>query len=174
VIFLRDSFAHSLGSGLCILEPQEPTDWNILAEWKGYPFGKNDCTLGLDWKTALQAVDYRKMPLNYLNNYVKRTPVVARAKGQAKEYRLVPEEAKKYFMVYRLVVPPGEMMTMPAGRGFYCAVTTGGEGKLVGPFPEVSTRRGVSYFIPTTLPKYAFVCTSKKPLVVICCHPPKA
>ena len=174
VIFLRDSFAHSLGAGVCILEPQEPTDWNILAEWKGYPFGKNDCTLGLSWETALQAVDYKKMALDYLNNYVKRTPVVVRTEGKAKEYRLVPEEAKKYFMVYRIVVPPGEMLTMPADRGFYCTVTTGGEGKLVGPFPEVCTRRGVSYFIPTSLSKYAFVCTGKEPLVVVCCYPPKA
>jgi hypothetical protein len=76
-------------------------------------------------------------------------------------------------MVYRVIVPPGEMMTMPAGRGFYCVTTTGGEGKLVGPFPEACTRRGVSYFIPRSLPRFALVCTGREPLEVVCCLPPK-
>ena len=36
VYFLRTPIVHSLGTGLCVLEPQEPTDWNILAEWEGF------------------------------------------------------------------------------------------------------------------------------------------
>ncbi len=54
VIYLNDGWVHSLGAGLCILEPQEPTDWNILAEWKNIPMKKKTPPAGWigtpDWK----------------------------------------------------------------------------------------------------------------------------
>jgi mannose-6-phosphate isomerase len=171
VIFLRDSFVHSLGSGLCILEPQEPTDWNILAEWEGFPYGKEDGTLGLGWDVALQAADFTAMPLDYLNNYVKRTPELLRAENGSREDVLVPKEAKKYFWLTRLTVM--NKLSMPSGRGFYCAITTQGEGKLVGPFGEKPIKRGQSVFIPASLPAYEFVNTGDKPLEVVCCYPPE-
>ena len=60
VIYLNDGWVHSLGAGLCILEPQEPTDWNILAEWEEYPYEKEDAACGLDWDTGLEAARFEK------------------------------------------------------------------------------------------------------------------
>lgn len=170
VIFLRDSFVHSLGSGLCILEPQEPTDWNILAEWEGFPYDREDGTLGLGWDTALEAADFTEMPLDYLNNYVRRTPELLREENGSREDKLVPDEARQYFWLTRLTV--NKKISMPGDRGFYCAITTQGEGKLVGAFGEKPIKRGKSVFIPTSLPAYEFVNTGDKPLEVVCCYPP--
>ena len=170
VIFLRDSFVHSLGSGVCILEPQEPTDWNILSEWKGFPYGRDEGSLGLDWDVALDAARFDAMPLDYLNNYVKRTPKVARKENGSIEEHLVPPEARKYFWVTRLIVRG--KMTMPSGQGFYCMVTTQGEGALIGPFGEVPTKRGKSFFIPTSLAGFDVVSKGSGPLEVVCCYPP--
>ncbi|MFH1743972.1 MAG: class I mannose-6-phosphate isomerase [bacterium] len=170
VIFLRDSFVHSLGSGLCILEPQEPTDWNILSEWEGYPYSREDGALGLDWDVALDAARFDAMPPDYLNNYVMRTPETAREENGSVEEYLVPPEARQYFWVSRLIVRG--KIGMPEGQGFYCMVATEGKGALRGPFGEVPIEKGKSYFIPTSLPGFDVVSAGPGPLEVVCCFPP--
>jgi len=170
VIFLRDSFVHSIGSGVCILEPQEPTDWNILAEWKGYPYSREEASLGLDWDIALDAARFDAMPLDYLNNYVMRTPQIARRENGSVEEHLVPPEARQYFWVTRLLVK--DKISMPGNQGFYCMVTTEGKGVLRGPFGEVPIAKGKSFFIPTSLPGFDVVNTGPETLEVVCCYPP--
>ncbi len=171
VIFLRDSFVHSLGSGLCILEPQEPTDWNILAEWEEYPFEKEDGLLGLDWDTALNAADFTAMSPDYLNNYVRRTPEIVRKQDDSVEEGLLPEEARPYFWLSRFKV--SSKMSIPGDQGFYCIVTTGGEGLLRGSFGDVPIKRGKSLFIPTCLSEgYELVNQGSGRLEVVYCYPP--
>jgi len=170
IIFLRDSYAHSLGSGVCIMEPQEPTDWNILAEWEGFPFGKQDAACGLDWDTALEAVRFDKMPLDYLNGYVRRTPEVIRREGGSVEEKLVPDEAKKYFDVKRMIVKG--QLTLPDGMGFYCVSGISGKGKLAGKFGEAPVGKGKFYFIPACLPGFRIVSEGDAPLEVMCFYPP--
>lgn len=169
VIFLRDSFVHSLGSGLCILEPQEPTDWNILAEWEDFPYDKDDGTLGLDWDTALEAADFSAMSMDYLNNYVRRTPEIAREENGNVEEKLLPDEARPYFWVSRVRV--SSKMTIPGGQGFYCIVTTGGNGLLRGSFGDVPIKRGKSLFIPTCLSGYELVNEGPGKLEAVYCYP---
>ncbi|MEK7397199.1 MAG: hypothetical protein AAB116_09705 [Candidatus Poribacteria bacterium] len=171
VIFLRDSFVHSLGSGLCILEPQEPTDWNILAEWKGYPFGKNDGTLGLDWDAALEAADFTKMNLDYLNNYVRRTPVIARERNGNVEEQLLPSEAKPYFQLSRYKLT--SRMKVSRSKGFHCLTVTQGSGMLHGSFGHVPIKRGKSVFVPACLPGYDLVSDGEGVLEVLYFFPPE-
>lgn len=170
VIFLRDSFVHSLGSGLCILEPQEPTDWNILAEWEDFPYSKNDGTLGLDWDTALEAADFSNMSLDYLNNYVRRTPEIARKENSNVEEKLLPEEARPYFWLSRFRV--SSKIDIPDYQGFYCIVTTQGSGMLRGNFGEVSIKRGKSIFIHASLTGYELVNKGSEMLETVFCYPP--
>jgi len=170
VIFLRDSFVHSLGSGLCILEPQEPTDWNILAEWEGFPYGREDGTLGLDWDTALEAVDFSAMSLDYLNNYVRRTPQIVREENGNVEEKLVPNEARPYFDIARFRV--SSKMAIPGDQGFYCIVTTGGNGLLRGSFGDVPIKRGKSLFIPACVSGYELVNEGPGTLEAVYCYPP--
>ena len=61
VTFIRPGIVHSLGSGCCVLEPQEPSDWNILAEWEGYPFSKEDAHCGSGWDLALDVAEFTKL-----------------------------------------------------------------------------------------------------------------
>jgi len=171
VIFLRAGYVHSLGSGLCILEPQEPTDWNILAEWEGFPYGKEDAACGLKWDTALEAADFKKMPRKYLDEVVLRTPVPLRAVDGSVEEVLVPDEAKPFFWLTRLKVR--DRIDMPNDRGFWCAVCVGGEGKVAGPFGEMPIRRGRSLFMPCEMPRVEFVRTGGPMLEVVCCYPPE-
>ena len=170
VIFLRATYVHSLGTGLCILEPQEPTDWNILAEWEEYPFEKEDGILGLDWDTALEAADFSAMSLDYLNNYVRRTPEIAREENGNVEEKLVPDEAKPFFNIARFKV--SSKMAIPEAQGFYCIITTGGNGLLRGSFGDVPIKRGKSLFIPACLSGYELVNEGSGTLEVVYCYPP--
>src|SRR5688572_26048596 len=144
IIFLRDGYVHSLGSGLCILEPQEPSDWNILAEWKGYPYSKEDAHCGLGWDLALKAAKFDKMPREYLDGYIRRKRTTLREKGGAKEEETLPEEARRFFWFTRLELKPGSKLDMPADRGFYAVIGVSGEGELVGKFGSKPIRRGLS------------------------------
>jgi len=171
VIFLRDSFVHSLGSGMCILEPQEPTDWNILAEWKDYPFGKDEGTLGLDWDTALKAADFSAMSLDYLNNYVQRTPIIARKENGNIEEKLLPEEAKPYFQLSRYKISTN--MHITRSKGFHCMTFTKGSGMLHGSFGHVPIKRGKSIFVPACMPGYDLVSDGEGTLEAIYFFPPE-
>ncbi|MFB3785737.1 MAG: class I mannose-6-phosphate isomerase [bacterium] len=171
VIYLTDGWVHSLGAGLCILEPQEPTDWNILAEWEGYPYKREDAACGLDWDTALDAARFEAMPEEYLNKYVKRTPKVVREQNGSVEEQLVPDEAQKYFWVSRLRV--GKEVDMPGGQGFHCLVPTQGQGIIRGSFGDAPIAKSRSVFIPTCLPGYKLINTGAEKLEVTVCYPPK-
>lgn len=171
VVYLTDGWIHSLGSGLCILEPQEPSDWNILSEWEGYPYGKEDASCGLDWDTALEAARWEKMPEDYLNNFVLRTPNILREQDSSVEEALVPDEAKRFFYATRLVI--GTEIDMPENQGFYCMVPTQGQGIIKGPFGDVEIRKSKSVFIPTSLPGFKIVNTGSEKLEIVCCYPPK-
>jgi mannose-6-phosphate isomerase len=171
IIFLRDSFAHSLGSGVCIMEPQEPTDWNILAEWGGeFPFGAKDAACGLDWEDAVKAATFEAMPLDYLNDYVRRKPEIIRREKGSVEEKLVPDEAKQYFDVKRMIVDG--QISMSGDWGFYCLAGISGKGKLAGAFGECPIAKGKFYFIPACLPGYRLVSEGSEPLEAMCFFPP--
>ena len=50
---------HAIGAGILLVELQEPTDWSILLQWRGFPLGPDDATLGLPLEEALACVGRR-------------------------------------------------------------------------------------------------------------------
>ena len=162
---------HSIGEGCCILEPQEPTDWNILAEYEGpYPYKREQAACGLTWDKGLEAADFSVMSRSFLENRICRKPVKVRGTGRNKEEKFLPDSASKYFWETKLTV--ADKMKMPGDRGFYCFITLQGEGKLVGPWGETPTQRGKSFMIPRCLPGYEIVNTGRKPIEVYTGYPP--
>jgi mannose-6-phosphate isomerase len=174
IVFLRDGYVHSLGSGLCVLEPQEPSDWNILAEWKGYPYGREDAHCGLGWDLALQAARFDAMPRPYLDDYVRRRPVVRRREDGSFEEDVLPEEARPFFWITKVTVAPGGKIEGARGRGFHCLTGFKGQGELRGGFGARPFGRGKSYFIARSLPGYTIASTGSEPLEVYCTFPPHA
>jgi mannose-6-phosphate isomerase len=172
VTFLRDSIVHSLGEGCCILEPQEPTDWNILAEWEGFPYGKEDGTCGVGWDTALQAADFSAMKPEYLNDYILRKPRTARQEDGNVEVEFLPEEARPYFWLTRYTVKT--RMAAPQSPNYYGIIVTRGKGVLKGDFKDVAIRRGLGVLIPACVDGVDFVNTGSDPLEIFCCFPPKS
>jgi mannose-6-phosphate isomerase len=57
VVYVPAGIPHAIGAGVLIAELQEPTDFSILCEWRGFPIRPDDAHLGLGWETALEALD---------------------------------------------------------------------------------------------------------------------
>ena len=59
VVYVPAGVPHALGAGVLIAEVQEPTDFSLLCEWKGFPIAPEDSHLGLGWDVAVGALDLR-------------------------------------------------------------------------------------------------------------------
>jgi mannose-6-phosphate isomerase len=57
VLFVPAGVPHAIGAGALIVELQEPTDFSVVCEWKGFPISADDAHLGLGWDRALEALD---------------------------------------------------------------------------------------------------------------------
>jgi mannose-6-phosphate isomerase len=57
VVYVPARVPHALGAGILIAEVQEPTDFSLLCEWKGFPIAPEDSHLGLGWDVAVDALD---------------------------------------------------------------------------------------------------------------------
>ncbi|SRR6266542_3749661 len=57
LVYVPAGVPHAIGGGMLIAELQEPTDFSLVCEWKGFPVRPEDAHLGLGWDTALRALD---------------------------------------------------------------------------------------------------------------------
>ena len=173
VTFIRTGIVHSLGSGCCVLEPQEPSDWNILAEWEGYPYSREDAHCGVGWDLALTAAEFTRTEKDYLYDYILRKPTVARAEDGNEQIEYLPEEARPYFWHNRYRVKT-VMKTEPT-PGYAALIGCQGEGMIRGSWGDVAIRRGQGVFVPRCLARngYELVNTGRDTLEVIISYPPK-
>ncbi|MDX6485004.1 MAG: mannose-6-phosphate isomerase [Gaiellaceae bacterium] len=56
VVFVPAGVPHAIGPGVLMVELQEPTDFSIICEWKGFPIQPADAHLGLGWDRAIEAL----------------------------------------------------------------------------------------------------------------------
>ena len=56
VVYVPAGVPHAIGAAILIAELQEPTDFSVLCEWKGFPIRPEDSHLGLGWDIALGAL----------------------------------------------------------------------------------------------------------------------
>ena len=85
VVYVPAGVPHALGAGLLIAELQEPTDFSLLCEWRGFPVRPEDSHLGLGWEVAVQALDL----------------------SAHEPLRVLPDEARSFFWADRLLEASG-------------------------------------------------------------------
>ena len=56
-VFVRPGLPHATGAGVFLIEAQEPTDFSVVAEYRGYPIAPDEAHLGLGWDTMLDCFD---------------------------------------------------------------------------------------------------------------------
>jgi len=172
VLSIPAGLLHSIGSGVCVLEPQEPTDFSIIPEWKRFPIKEEEAHFGLGWDVALDSLDYTVTGWGEMRKRV--LPMTHKTLDHLynSQERILSEELKPYFWADRISV--GEYITSIPDDRFHCLTTLDGEGYLVGPFEKAAIQKGRSYFIPATVSRrYAIVNTGHDVLKVIRCFPPE-
>jgi mannose-6-phosphate isomerase len=122
-IFVPAGTPHAIGDGILIVELQEPTDLSIALEWTGFELTEAESSLGLDWDTALQALDRSAWSEER----------IAQLKGPT-----LPHAADSYFRVER--VRGGDTLD----AGFSVVIATAGEGTL----GDIHVQRGSAVLVP--------------------------
>lgn len=57
VIFVPAGVPHAIGAGALLVELQEPSDFSIICEWRGFPIEPENAHLGLGWDRTLAALN---------------------------------------------------------------------------------------------------------------------
>lgn len=165
---------HSIGSGVCVLEPQEPTDFSIIVEWQRFQIPEEEAHLGLGWDLALDAANFEKT--ESVGRFVPPPEAVYNDKHGNKIEHIIAEELNQFFQTDRVTV--GTKLSLNK-YGFHCLTITHGEGCLEWTAPggttarEIPIRCGQSFFIPITISGY-YTLTNKEngEMQAIRCFPP--
>jgi mannose-6-phosphate isomerase len=122
---------HAIGPGILLVEVQEPTDFSVLLEYRGFALdGPADGHLRLGYDLALECVDRSGWDAERLGAL----------RGGTR--RLLPPAADPFFTADRV---------RPGGRvaaGFAVLVVTAGAGTLAGEHDRLAVRRGDTLLIP--------------------------
>ena len=150
VVWVPPGELHAIGSGVFLLELQQPEDLSILLEWDGFALdGERDGHLGVGFEAALGAVNLRSRRISELT--------------AAGTQSLFTADADRYFRLSRVVVDGDATV----GEGFAIIVVTEGEIVLDG---EVRMPRGTTAVIPAA----AGPIRMRGGGVALVCRPPLA
>jgi mannose-6-phosphate isomerase len=145
---------HAIGAGVFIVEVQEPTDFSVLLEWKGFADGPEGGHLGLGYDLALSCVDRQAWPPARLDD-------LSGPGGS----RVLPPRADAFFAVERLRPAGGSSVSEPA---FGVMVVTAGAGHLEAEHePTLAVRAGHTVLIPHGAGR----CTLRGQVEAVRCKP---
>lgn len=136
---------HAVGTGITVVEVQEPTDFSILLEWKGFAVdGPQAGHLGLGYAVALEALDYGGWDRDRLAGLLGGGAGPDRPAGPG-QVRLLPPEADEFFRVERI-----QPAALPLSLAPQVAVliVLEGRGRLVSEADPIPVARGTTLFVP--------------------------
>jgi mannose-6-phosphate isomerase len=148
---------HAIGSGVFLIELQEPTDYSVLLEWRGFGIdGATDGHLGLGFERALDCVNLDTIDLASL---VRRNILDGNGNGRD----LLPSDANAFFRAQ--LHGPG---SSTLDTGYSIAIVTSGEGQLASRQSSVPIRRGMTLIVPHEAGKLELTGDVQ----VLLCRPP--
>lgn len=136
---------HAIGTGITVVEVQEPTDFSILLEWEGFAIdGRTEGHLGLGFDLALRALDRSAWDRARLDTLLGWRPQEPGAKEGVR--RLLPAEADGFFRVERV---SAEADTGVSFRPEVAVlVVLNGQGRLSCAEGDLPLSRGTTAFVP--------------------------
>ena len=93
-VFVRPGLLHATGAGVFLVEAQEPTDFSIVAEYKGYPIAPDEAHMSKGWDTMIDIIDRGIVDAAELQTLVPGTTAGGRQcdRGLVRGRRLGPTE----------------------------------------------------------------------------------
>ncbi|HEY2673998.1 MAG TPA: mannose-6-phosphate isomerase [Rugosimonospora sp.] len=141
--FVPAGIPHAIGTGITLVELQEPVDFSILLEWEGFAIdGPREGHLGLGFDVALQALDRSAWPAERLAALRGPRPQADVAPGVT---RLLPPAADEFFRADALRVRD---TTVTLDPDFAIIVVLDGEGTLQAGGSTLPLRRGDAVLVP--------------------------
>jgi mannose-6-phosphate isomerase len=140
ILFVPAGTPHSIGSGILLVELQEPTDLSILLEWQRLRISSGVEHLALGWERALAALslDAHRPGLGSLPEQDGGPP------GPLED--LLPESAEPYFRAQSIMLRGSPVGLEPS---FSILIVLDGELSLTGERGgELELRRGATVLIP--------------------------
>ena len=175
VFLVNAGTPHAIGTGVFMVEIQEPSDLTINVEAVGNDFkaesGANH--LGIGWDKALGLFNYTGSSfLDNLKSHKINASLVRHGPGASEHAILLGEEVEPYFGVVQYTVTESISIGL---KTFCIAIVIDGEGQILSRDRELTIQRGDAFFMPAILGSYDLVSRcSKKPLKVLNCYPPSA
>jgi mannose-6-phosphate isomerase len=158
-ILVPAGLPHAIGAGVFIAELQEPTDFSVLLEWKGFEIdGERDGHLGLGFPLALTTVDRSAWGSDRLAGL--RGPIDG---GAAREL-VLPRAADPYFRAERL------RSGAHCEASFAVLIVLDGVGQLDRGGEALVIRKGQTLVVPHA----AGPTSISGPVSVLRCLPPAA
>jgi mannose-6-phosphate isomerase len=134
---------HAIGEGVFAVELQEPTDFSIMLEYKGFDLDPDGSELGLGRDVALQCVRQKAFSAADIDGLRRHSQAGASAQAPAVQ-EVMPLAANPYFRAQRVL-----------GRGavrleasFAVVVVISGEGSLEGDGWSHPVKRGDTLVVP--------------------------
>jgi mannose-6-phosphate isomerase len=164
--FVPAGAPHAIGAGIFLVEVQEPTDYSIVAETRGFPVDPNDAHLGLGWDVAIDGFERGGLAaadLEVLHGRIDEAP----GDGWT---TLLPQSSRPFFRAARGGV--AERLGPPEGSGFVIGVVTAGTGTVTAGPGTITLRTGDAFAVPAAV-RADLELRSEDGLEVIACLPPE-
>ncbi len=164
---------HAIGSGVFMVEVQEPTDFVVNTEYTVGEIQRTEaqCFMGLGFDLGMRCFNYEAMGMEYVRQHTL-FPRIIQESGDAREEVLIGPTDTPCFGAVRLAVR-GTVRDRDRGR-FYIGIVVEGSGHLTGPGLDLPLQAGATFFVPAASRHESYQAAPEDPLTLIKCFPPSA
>lgn len=162
---------HAIGSGVFMVEVQEPTDFVVNTEYTVGEIRRTEaqCFMGVRFDLGMRCFNYQAAGMAFLRRHTL-SPRITCEDGQGREEVLIGPEDTPCFGAARLTV---RGTVVDRDRGRCCiGIVTEGRGHLTGPGCDLTIEPGTTLFIPAASRHEAYRAAPGTPLTLIKCFPP--
>jgi len=132
---------HAIGAGVFMVEVQEPADFSVVAEWRGFPIRPDEASLGRGWDLMADAFDLEPMTPDRLAalHRISRpaTPTAA---------SLLHDAAESWFRAFSLRVD--DEVRWPLAAVYSVVVVAAGSGWVRGATTRLTLEAGMTFAVP--------------------------
>ena len=164
---------HAIGSGVFMVEVQEPTDFVVNTEYTVGEIRRTEaqCFMGLGFDLGMRCFNYEAVGMEYVQKHTLHPRTIQDGEAGREEV-LIDRQDTPCFGAGRLMVR-GTVSDRDRGR-CYIGIVTEGNGSLTSPGLDIPLRAGATFFVPAASRHESYRASPGGPLTVIKCFPPSA
>lgn len=169
--FIPGRMPHAIGTGVFMLEVQEPTDWVIHTERHCAATRLSDESMWgpLTPEQCMEVFDYTGLPVEELLKRIRCVPAVKQKAGGGTLSEVIGSSLTDAFALWRAEIKGTMSVKLP--RAFGVVVAANGSGTMKWPGGQRAIKRGDYFFQPAGLTSIEYV--APEGLSLLLCMPPE-